>query len=139
MTEKLLTEMLSINTSKQTNKQTLCEHTNVDVIHCDFYPCTSDNFQMKNCDNFSKTRDCWYALEKQKKKIKVYTCKAQFYHIKVGFKGVYTHISLASFLWDIGKQNSPKCDAAKSASHLGIFCLLAGNSWKNEIKMKIYS
>ena len=24
-----------------------------------------------------------------------------------------THISLASFLWDIGKQDSPRCDAAK--------------------------
>ena len=24
-----------------------------------------------------------------------------------------THISLVSFLWDIGKQNSPRCDAAK--------------------------
>ena len=24
-----------------------------------------------------------------------------------------THISLASFLWDIGKQNSLRCDAAK--------------------------
>ena len=24
-----------------------------------------------------------------------------------------THLSLASLLWDIGKQNSPKCDAAK--------------------------
>ena len=24
-----------------------------------------------------------------------------------------THIILASFLWDIGKQNSPRCDAAK--------------------------
>ena len=24
-----------------------------------------------------------------------------------------THISLASFLWDIGKQKSPRCDAAK--------------------------
>ena len=24
-----------------------------------------------------------------------------------------TNISLASFLWDIGKQNSPRCDAAK--------------------------
>ena len=23
-----------------------------------------------------------------------------------------THISLASFLWDIGKQNSPRCNAA---------------------------
>ena len=24
-----------------------------------------------------------------------------------------THISLASFLWDIGKYNSPRCDTAK--------------------------
>ena len=24
-----------------------------------------------------------------------------------------THISLASFLWDIGKQNRPRCDATK--------------------------
>ena len=24
-----------------------------------------------------------------------------------------THLSLASFLWDIGKQNSTRCDAAK--------------------------
>ena len=23
-----------------------------------------------------------------------------------------THLSLTSFLWDIGKQNSPRCDAA---------------------------
>ena len=26
---------------------------------------------------------------------------------------VLTHISLASLLWDIGKQYSPRCDAAK--------------------------
>ena len=26
---------------------------------------------------------------------------------------ILTHISLASFLWDIGKQNSPRCDAEK--------------------------
>ena len=30
-----------------------------------------------------------------------------FYHHKL------THISHVSFLWDIGKQNSPRCDAAK--------------------------
>ena len=24
-----------------------------------------------------------------------------------------THLSLASLLWDIGKQNSPRCDAAE--------------------------
>ena len=26
---------------------------------------------------------------------------------------VLTHLSLASLLWDIGKQNSPRCDAAE--------------------------
>ena len=38
---------------------------------------------------------------------------------------------LASLLWDIGKQNSPRCDAA---SHLGLFCLHREISSKNEIK-----
>ena len=38
---------------------------------------------------------------------------------------IISFISLASFLWDIGKQYSPRCDAADSAaSHLGLFCLL---------------
>ena len=27
-----------------------------------------------------------------------------------------THLSLASFLWDIGKQHSPRCDAAERYS-----------------------
>ena len=26
---------------------------------------------------------------------------------------ILTHLSLASFMWDIGKQNSPRCDAAE--------------------------
>ena len=26
---------------------------------------------------------------------------------------ILTHLNMASFLWDIGKQNSPRCDAAK--------------------------
>ena len=26
---------------------------------------------------------------------------------------IRTHLSLASLLWDIGKQNSPRCDAAE--------------------------
>ena len=26
---------------------------------------------------------------------------------------ILTHLSLASLLWDIGKQNSPRCDAAE--------------------------
>ena len=29
------------------------------------------------------------------------------------FRYILTPISLASFLWDIGKQNSPRCDAAE--------------------------
>ena len=29
------------------------------------------------------------------------------------YKGKLTHLSLASLLWDIGKQNSPRCDAAE--------------------------
>ena len=32
----------------------------------------------------------------------------------VFFTFLLTHISLASILYDIGKQNSPRCDAAKS-------------------------
>ena len=39
-----------------------------------------------------------------------------------------THLSLASFLWNIDKQNSPRCDAAERAEHaasrLGLLCLL---------------
>ena len=29
------------------------------------------------------------------------------------FMSPLTHLSLASLLWDIGKQNSPRCDAAE--------------------------
>ena len=31
----------------------------------------------------------------------------------LSFRQDLTHISLASLLWDIGKQNSPRCDAAE--------------------------
>ena len=36
--------------------------------------------------------------------------------VTFGLKYIYflTHISQASFLWDIGKQNSIRCDAAKT-------------------------
>ena len=37
---------------------------------------------------------------------------------------ISTHLSLASLLWGIGKQHSPRCDAAERTSHLGLFCLL---------------
>ena len=52
-----------------------------------------------------------------------------------------THLSLASFLWDIGKQNSPRCDAAERGVPSGPF-LFAFNreiSSKNEIKNKNHS
>ena len=39
-----------------------------------------------------------------------------------------THVSPTSFLWDIGKQYSSRCDAA---SHLGLFYLLRKKSLKN--------
>ena len=44
-----------------------------------------------------------------------------------------THISLATFLWDIGKQRSPKWDATDCS----LYCLLRGISSKNGIKIKI--
>ena len=31
-----------------------------------------------------------------------------------------THLSLSSFLWDIGKQNSPRCDAAERGVPSGV-------------------
>ena len=40
-----------------------------------------------------------------------------------------THLSLASFLWDIGKQHSPRCGVPS-----GLFCLHREISSKNEIK-----
>ena len=45
------------------------------------------------------------------------------------------------FVGHIGKQNSSICDAAahNTVSHLGLFCLLSGISWKNCIKIQNYS
>ena len=52
-----------------------------------------------------------------------------------------THLSLASFLWDTGKQHSPRYDAAEcgAASHLELCCLPKEISAKNEIKSKNHS
>ena len=50
-----------------------------------------------------------------------------------------THISLASFLWDIGKQNSPRCDAAKCGVPSGAILLANMNFIGNKINMKNYS
>ena len=39
-------------------------------------------------------------------------------------------------VWDIGRQNSPRCDATNAVSHLGPFCLHSSISSKNKRKMK---
>ena len=41
-----------------------------------------------------------------------------------------THISLASFLWDIGKECRPRPDAQNMASDQGLHCLLTKYSIK---------
>ena len=50
----------------------------------------------------------------------------------------FTHISLAFFLWDIGKYNSPRCDAAKRSVPSGVILFANVNFIENEIKMKNY-
>ena len=51
-----------------------------------------------------------------------------------------THLSLASLLWDIGKQNSPRCDAAERGVPSGaILFAYREFSSKNWIKLKNYS
>ena len=47
-----------------------------------------------------------------------------------------THISLASFLWDIGNSIAPDVTPQNAASHLGLLCLRREISSKNEIKNK---
>ena len=42
-----------------------------------------------------------------------------------------THLSLAFLLWDIGKQNSPRCDAAERGVTSGAILLLGKFSSKN--------
>ena len=50
---------------------------------------------------------------------------------------ILIHLSLASLLWDIGKQNSPRCDAAERGVPSGAILLLHREiSSKNEIKKK---
>ena len=48
-----------------------------------------------------------------------------------------THLSLPSFLWDIGKQHRPRCDAAERGVPPGaILFAQKKKSSKNEIKNK---
>ena len=67
-----------------------------------FHSCKNDNFQMKNSDIFlifAQNIDSEYTLAvltsthdlcfRAKIIFFVYTCKPQFYYIKVGCKGVY--------------------------------------------------
>ena len=44
--------------------------------------------------------------------------------IEIRLKICLTHISLVSFLWDIGKQCRPRSDATSVASDQGLPCLL---------------
>ena len=76
-------------------------------IYWKFYHQKDENIQIKNYDYFhicAQNIDCGYSLEPSRrggsneypqsmflstnKKKNVYPCKPQFYHIKVGFKGV---------------------------------------------------
>ena len=76
-------------------------------IYWKFYDQKTENFQMKNSDNFhisAQNIDCGYSLEpplrggsnefsqsmflSRNKKNNVYLSKSQFYYIKVGFKAV---------------------------------------------------
>ena len=77
----------------------------------------NENFQIKNLDIFhisAQNIDCGYSLELPHqgssneyhnlcfladKKNNVYLCKPQFYHIKVGFKGVNTQHYIGMFSW----------------------------------------
>ena len=52
---------------------------------------------------------------------------------------ILTHLSLASLLWDIGKQYSPRCDAAERGVPSGAILFAQRISWKNEIKNKNHS
>ena len=42
--------------------------------------------------------------------------------------GILTHISLESFLWDVGKQNSPRCEVPKLSVTSGTFLFAFINS-----------
>ena len=50
---------------------------------------------------------------------------------------VLTHLSLASLLWDIGKQNSPRCDATEPGVPSGAILFQQRNFIKKEIKIQI--
>ena len=84
---------------------TLRKHTYSNIMK--ILPPKNENFQIKNSDIFhvsAQNIDCGYPLEpplrggsneyqqsmflSRNKKKNAYPCKSQFYHIKVGFKGV---------------------------------------------------
>ena len=63
-------------------------------------------------------------MEPARNKLQLYTVSCiSFYQL--------THISLSSFLWDIGKQNSPRCDAAKRGVPSGTILFTYRNFLKN--------
>ena len=52
-----------------------------------------------------------------------------------------THLSLASLLWDIGKQNSPRCDAAERGVPSGAILFAYRNfieKWSKILKSHLW-
>ena len=62
-----------------------------------------------------------------------------FVYLRPYFTLLLTHISLASFLWDISKQHSPRCDAAERGVPSGAILIAHRNFIENKLtplKMK---
>ena len=81
-----------------------------------FHGCKNDNFQMKNCDIFLifvQNIDCGYTLEPQKLENNEYSCKPQFYYIKVGCKGYKSHghviLMISKFVNNFKLQQGVQC------------------------------
>ena len=84
--------------------------------------------------NFIKIKICYLVilmgtdLYSWKKVMCFIVTSCYYLHHTVNIK--LTHLSLASFLWDIGKQNSPRCDAAERGIPSGAILF----AWRNFIE-----
>ena len=61
---------------------------------------------------------------------KCFYSKFRKVHLNTAWFLTLTHLSLASLLWDIGKQNSPRCDAAERGVPSGAILF----AWRKFIK-----
>ena len=75
---------------------------------------------MINHTSGEQIQTCSSCVFQQNKKITFFQAKIVNYYSCKATVPVYcirhaclTHLSLGSLLWDIGKQNSPRCDAAE--------------------------